>query len=333
MDGMEKVLTATTAKELFGSNDKRAKITYRRLARSVHPDMFDTDSEKQRAQKAFQKLIDLWETHGKKDVKNGADAKANTIKTTRREYDLGENVSADPFYARFKATHDHGHKLATVLITSNPNNEDLMDNHIEAIRKLSKEVPEEYRWFYPEFIESFRYDDGISKRKAVAQSDHEGLVPFSRILDRYPNGISGRDVAWMFRRMLVAVGNAHSVGLVNANVTMDSLFVQPEQHGLVLSDWQYSVEKGEKLIAVPQKWKGDYPERYLEGSPVGPELDIALCGKVAKRLLKDGQPKRLFNFFKYCDNSSLDAPTLLREFDILLQNVYGAPRFHPFSLN
>lgn len=133
--------------------------------------------------------------------------------------------------------------------------------------------------------------------------------------------------------MLVAVGNAHSVGLVNANVTMDSLFVQPEEHGVILSDWQYSVEKGDKLVAAPQRWKGDYPQPYLDGKPAGSELDIALCGKVAQRLLRADQPKRLANFFKYCEKTSLDAPTLLREFDALLKSVYGEPRFHRFTLD
>lgn len=334
---MEQILEAANGTELFGKNEKRAKITYRRLARSVHPDMFLDQSDKDKAQKAFQKLSVLWEAYSRGNGNATAHAdpgvKTNIVKTSKREYRVDGEIKADPFFTRLEASYDDGHEKATILIVANPKNEDLAENHIRAIRKITADVDERYKGFYPEIIEVFQHVEGGVSRRGLVQTHHDGLVPFTKILERYPDGISGRDVAWIFRRMLVAVGNAHDVGLVNGGVTMDSLFIQPEDHGVVLNDWQYSVATGETLKAVPQAWKADYREKYLKKEPVTHSLDINLCATVADRLLAADQPKRMRNFFKVCmKERTLTAQVLLREFDLVLKDIYGAPKFHPFTL-
>ncbi len=339
MTNKEKILAATKGNEIFGNNAKRAKIVYRRLARSVHPDMFSEQSEKEEAEQVFKKLSVLWEayTRGSTVASPGsspARAKKNSVKTSKREYQLGSGIAADPFFKRFEATYDDGHAIANILITSDPGNNDLAENYVENIRTLVKEVPEEYKGFYPEIVETFQHVSDGASRVGIVQTFHEGLVPFSKILERYPDGIGGRDVAWIFRRMLIAVGNAHDAGFIHGGINLDSLFIQPEQHGVVLGDWQYSVAKGEKLVAVPANWKSDYPDNYLAGDPVSESIDIMMCGKVAERLLRnEPSAKRMRNFLKVVSKeNAFTAQRLFGEFDILIRGMYGEPKFHPFTL-
>lgn len=333
----KQVLEAANATILFGKNEKRAKINYRRLAKSIHPDMFSKQSDKDEANKAFQKLNELWESYN--GSSNGepntttTKTKPNTVKTSKREYALVQEILGDPFFTRFNATYDDGHLNATVLLTANSGDDDLTENHIRAIRKIQQDIPKEFQAFYPDIVELFQHEKDNEKRRGIVQTHHEGLVPFNKIMERYPKGISGRDVAWIFRRMLVAVGNAHDIGLVNSAITMDTLYIQPEQHGVVLSDWQYSVDEGQTLRAVPPKWKIYYPEIYLNKAKVTPSLDINMCAQVANMLLGKDEPKQFRTFFKVCSKEkTLDASTLLREFDILLERLYGKPKFHPFTL-
>lgn len=345
MGDMETVLEARDAKALFGANEKRAKITYRRLARAVHPDMFPEDDDKAKANKAFHRLTAFWEDwNGSASGNSTASGKAangahkatqDTFSTLKREYLVtARPTTGDPFFKRLEVSYASGDKLAEVLITSAPGNADLADNHVTSLRRLAEEVPEEFRGFYPEIVETFIHADGNVERRGIIQSRFDGFVPFSNILEVYPEGVSGRDVAWMFRRMLVAVGNAHDLGLAHGAVSMESFSIHPEQHGVVLGDWQYSVEIGEKLKAVPQALKPDYPEYALNGETVGSSLDINLCAAIANKLLEVNGPRQMRNFFKVCaKRRTLSASVLLREFDLLLRNLYGVPKFNPFTLN
>ena len=52
------VLDATSATDLFGANKNRARIRYRRLARSVHPDMGGSED-------AMARLNRLWDEYNR----------------------------------------------------------------------------------------------------------------------------------------------------------------------------------------------------------------------------------------------------------------------------
>lgn len=338
MSDLDLVLDAKDAQGLFGNNEKRARILYRRLARSVHPDMLDF-SLQERANAAFTRLTELWEQWNAKSNPNASAAnsaskkQAETISTDRRTYTVTDRPQGDPFFSRMNATYD-GDQEAVILIATKPGNADLADRHVKSLNQLQKCVPEQFRGFYPKVLETFHYQSRSATHRGVVQSRFSGFTPFSKILEVYPSGINGRDVAWIFRRMLVAVGNAHDIGLVHGAVSMDALFVNPEEHGVILADWQYSVPVGESLRAVPQSLKADYPDEALAKKPVKHSLDISLCAKVADRLLESTGPRRMRNFFAVCmKNGNLQANVLLAEFDKLLLELYGEPTFHPFTLN
>jgi len=329
------VLEAKDAAALFGSHEKRSKIIYRRLARSVHPDLFP-DAEKKTAEKAFIKLTDLWNTHTKVATAGGTPAAAkNTIKTKKHSYSVDGEIDLPGIYARHYASYDAGYEKCQLLVVREPQDSDLAGRHIDALKKLNKDVPEAYRAFYPELLESFRYrTETNTDHIAFTQKIPEGFSTFARILEVYPEGISGRDVAWIFKRMLTAVGNAHDIGLVHGAPTLDAFLVHPEFHGVILSEWQYSVPTGETMKALPPEFASDYPTYVLDKEQVTYALDIYLCAVTAQKLLRKDAPRQFTAFFNACKlRKPLEAKHLLKEFDVLLQRLYGPPQFHAFTLN
>lgn len=339
MSDLDMVMDALDARSLFGTNEKRAKIIYRRLMRSVHPDMVDSTATA-RANAAFARLNTLWDQWSAAHSTNGSQANtappptSDVISTALHDYHVVGKVSGDPFFSRTEVTYAQGKETASVLIVAHPSNSDLAQHHADTLTYLHQSAPAEFLGFYPQVIETFEHRDGSATRLGIVQTRTAGFVPFSKILSVYPDGIDGRDVAWIFRRMLVAVGNAHDVGRIHGAVSMDSFSIHPEEHGVILSDWQYSVESGQSLRAVPQGLKDKYPDSVLSKGTVTANLDINFCGKIASELLDQNGPQKMRDFFNVCQRQqSLPASVLLAEFDRLLYGLYGEPRFHPFTLN
>jgi hypothetical protein len=325
---LDRILTATALSDLDDSREPNA--VFKRFARKCHPDMYE-DGLKALAKQAFQHLTDL------KDKATGADKKASSsgIKTKKHNYDLGSPVwNKDDVLITYPATYDAGFVDCFFSITKDPRDSDLTEAAVHALRKLN-EVPEDYRKFFPELVETFRYRDEATgvDRPIIVTDRIEGFRPLSDVLKVYPNGIGGRDVAWIFRRMLVAIGNAHDVGLIHGAPTMDAFQIHAEMHGIILGNWHYSVSDGDPLKAVPSNWSNLYPGYALKKDPVSYRLDIEIASKTAAALLNKDEPRQLFAFFKGCSvTSTPKASELMAEFDNLLLRLYGNPRFNPFTL-
>jgi hypothetical protein len=326
---IDKILKAKTRTELFGSGDDGAmRQTYRKLARESHPDMFSNPKDKLRAEKAFKHLTHLWENTTKVKPAN-----ASLIVTKKHSYDLGAKIHEDDVFMAYNATYDAGHEKCELWITRNPQDNDLGQKAGNSLKKLNKEVPEQFKAFYPEFVELFKYRQGGMDRTTVAQKIPEGFVSLAEVKKAYPLGIHGRDIAWMFKRMLVAIGNTYDAGLVHGGISAEALMIHPEFHGLILRNWQYSVEKNEPLTAIDGKVRDNYPESVFRKEPQGYALDVRMAAKVAQGLLSDKAARQLRIFLTGCMVTSMPHPAeLLAEFDELLLRVYGPPKFHVFEM-
>lgn len=323
---LDKILSASSLTDLTEFANEPAQI-YKKLARKCHPDMFQSTTDKERAEKAFVHLAGL-------KNKTNSTSPTGVIKTKKHEYHLGNVVSTNEVFTNYKATYDAGHESASLAFLKSPKDTDLAESYSSSLKKL-KEVPEKYRAFYPSLLENFRYKNPSTHKdhSVIATKDIEGFQPLSNVLSVYPNGIGGRDVAWIFRRMLVAVGNAHDIGLVHGAPTLDAFLINAELHGIILSEWQYSTEVGSSLKAVPQNYKNIYPDYALQKESVSGRLDTYILAETASALLANNEPRQLFAFFKGCKLSNTpNASVLLADFDKLLLRIYGKPKFSKFTL-
>jgi hypothetical protein len=313
-DAIEAVLTASSPEDLFGTGNPGRR--YRELARALHPDLASGPA----ATEAFIRLARLWED------RHGAAMGAYRLVDRRYEGDLAD-------------LYDVG--AATLLkLPRSPANNDLMEREALALRTMEEQGDPRFLPYVPRLLETFRHRDRVTG--ADRQVNVIGAVPNLRSLAEvraaYPDGVDPRDVAWMWRRLLVAVGFAHRGGLVHGAVLPTHVLIEPDEHGLVLVDWCYSAVAGDRIPALVPEFADWYPVEVHRRQSPGPGTDIAMATRCMTYLMGPKAPGPLGSFAAGCALSSLDARPddawrLLDELDGVLANMYGPRRFRPFRLD
>src|SRR5664279_3242292 len=106
---------------------------------------------------------------------------------------------------------------------------------------------------------------GKPRRPANALARLEGFYSLAQLIQMFPSGIDPLHVAWMWRRVLVAIAHGHDNNVVHGAVVPEHIMILPEQHGVVLADWCYASirEPGEifqQILAIVPARKDFYPE-------------------------------------------------------------------------
>src|SRR5262249_35709640 len=120
-------------------------------------------------------------------------------------------------------------------------------------------------------------------------------------------------------------------------------------HGLRLVGWGQSVGRddcGRRIRTVPTRYKSWYPHEVLNKQPAGPATDLFLAARCIVYLaggdpvtngMPEAVPLPLKRFLSTCLLESAgmrpdDAWALQEEFDALLGQLYGPPKFHELSM-
>jgi hypothetical protein len=270
---------------------------YRRLVKIVHPDAAPA-GRTATATQAFASLAALW---------------AGPRRLTGDIADLIEQGTT------------------LVKVPRQPADNDLMAAEARALKAVDGNA------YMPRLVDSYTHEDAGRKRRTVNVIERQdGFVSLVDVMRAYPDGLDPRDVAWMWRRLLTALGWAHRAGLVHGAVLAPHVLIHPEEHGLVLVDWCYSVAPGTSIPALVSAYRSDYPPEVRAKDPAGPATDIHLATVLMRRLMKDPPPA----LRRFADGCLYDAPrmrpqdawALLAEFDELLEDLYGPRRFRPFAM-
>ena len=164
-----------------------------------------------------------------------------------------------------------------------------------------------------------------------------GAYTAEEVRRAYVAAADAKDVAWIWRRLLVALGAAHRAGMVHGAALPPHVCVLPEEHGLVLIGWTCAVETGRPIPAISGAYESWYPKEVMTKEPATPATDVALGARCMLFLLGEDAPAALRRFFRGCllpapRQRPQDAWALLREFDELLARLWGPRRFHPFAV-
>ena len=217
-------------------------------------------------------------------------------------------------------------------------NEAAILNEAGAIHAMWDSPNIRFRPYVPELLGSFNHEGSAGN----VLNFLEDFVSLAYIKEyAYPDGIDIRDAAWMYRRLLVALGFAHNAGVIHGAVLPEHILIHPEKHGLVLIDWCYStrlhrqglerwVEKRRDFYAPEALWAGKKPPVAMR------ETDIYMATKSIEYLLDGNVPQTFKNFFTYTKTSSVllrpgDAWTVKEDFDKVLDREYER-KFRPFVL-
>ncbi|GAA3278304.1 hypothetical protein Dvina_13135 [Dactylosporangium vinaceum] len=303
-----------SAEELFGGGDAQRK--YRTLAKLVHPDFAGP-----RGTTAFARLSELWRGR-------------NAIHTARGSYSTEALAYRGDLANLYKVPEGH------LKLARDPSCNDLLAREATALRQIAEQGDPRYLPYVPRLVDSFRHrsDTGEVRRANVIGVSAARLHSLEEVRAKRPHGLDPRDAAWMWRRLLVALGLAHRAGVVHGAVVARHVLIEPDDHGVVLVDWCYSVaDPHEHIPAVVPGHRPDYPPEVLARGTPGPGTDIHMAAGLMSQLMGDRAPKALRRFADGCRLASPrqrpdDAWQLLAELDELLLRLYGPRRFRPFVL-
>ena len=348
---LENLNSAIRPKEVFGklSGDsetmlEQAKSVYRQMAKATHEDKF-SESEKPQAKKAFQRLQELWALC-QEEIKTGRYDTEDVVVITagKNEYKIiGKAISGD-LCNIYNCESKHG--KAFLKISKKVLLNHFLVNEAGVLKKLhsTKEVGLKglFDSHVPVCLDSFAVDS----MQANVVSTYLNLHTLEQVRQVHLQGVDSRTLAWMFRRLLAALGAAHEREIVHGAVVPTNFLVCPDDHNGFLIDWCCAVDSGKVVKAISPQWKAFYPPEILSKKEVTPTADIYMAamlmlyvsgGDVEKRKFPERMPKRIEFFLRACliespasrANYALD---LHKEFGDLLEELYGKPKFHPFEM-
>lgn len=306
---------AKRPEDLFGSvaptqDDLRTR--YRNWAKIAHPDAGGSND-------LMAKLNDIYR-QAQRALVAGRWGRTTNVGLTFARGDIA-NLYLTP----------EGHLLK---MPRSPGRSNLILNEAKNLKKLRAEVEPQYHPYFPELIRSYRHKDPktLVLRQVNVIEYFEGFYTLAQLKDLFPEGIGGRDMAWMWRRVLVGLGAAREAGVVHGSLTPEHILIHPTMHGVVLVDWTLAGERGDVRQFKLPKWKDNYPR--IKADILTYSGDVYMASKAMEHVLHPTlTPRAIWAFLKGCRVSRLPHPWKLKEeFDQLLEELYGRRRYRPLII-
>lgn len=356
-----RVLRASSYQDLFGDarTTDHLKKRYRGFAKVLHPDLYAGVPEKRLANEAFTRLIELHRLAEQALNPGVADDSILSIATRWGQHGFDKLMGGGDLCDLYEASsvRKGSAQLATIAkVARQSGDKDLLQAEATAIKKLRGAGSDPRRHpFIPELVDSFAYGErGKPTRQVNVLVRLEGFYNLEQVRRAFPAGLPVLDMAWIWRRMLLVLGYAHRQGLVHGAVLPSHVMILPEQHGLVMVDWCYSVQQTDgafpPIQAIVKSYRDWYPEEVLAKQLPSAATDIAMAARCMIWLMGGNPVTGSFSggtvptpfraFFKGCLSPRQvarpsDAWELLQEFDELLERLggpYYPRRFRPFSM-
>ena len=309
---------AQMPEDVFGAAQDSVKQHYHALAKKVHPDLFVAADEKTLANTAFAALNEWFRQAEEKMLFGiyGRRTQQVMLETRLHTYCIDDAPAPDGIFNVYPCRFDEGGRLrvATLKLVRDPHQNGLAQNEIVALQTLAT-APEadKFSAYFPRLIESFLYQDASGEHQAGVFEQTPGWYSLEDVRRVYPAGVDAKDMAWMFRRLLAALGFAHRNGVFHGAVSPQNVWILPEDHGLMLKGWESSVSHpanpGADILAAVQSML------FISGGDIDKPIQLffrgsSLPGKRAPQ----------------------DAWALMKEFDELIARLWGRRTFRPFLM-
>ncbi|MEV4827219.1 serine/threonine protein kinase [Micromonospora sp. NPDC049257] len=346
------VAAARTDADLFGVDTPAQR--YRELVAALHPDRLGALDHQVRAAAtdAFIQVTTRWQatrtpapgdptgTPGDPTATAGRQAPDGRAATDPATVVLGGyRLGALAHVGDLADLYDVGADRLLKL-PRDPADNDLLAREAHALRQIEERGDPRHLPYVPRLVDTFRHRDAASgaERRITVLAAVPGLHDLDAVRRAYPDGLDARDAAWMWRRLLVALGLAHRAGVVHGAVLPRHLLIEPDAHGVVLVDWCFSAVDGGTVPALVPGHEDWYPPEVTARRPAGPGTDLAMAAACMSWLMGDRAPRELRAFADGCRRPALaarpdDAWRLLGELDEVLDRLYGPRTFRPFTLN
>jgi len=341
--------SATSPADIFGdlSGDPQAalKRRYRELVMVAHPDrnpsMLDSAHEACRA-------LQGWYAIAQRQVAQGSygTTPCITANTRLNQYTGYQRPFAGDLCELFPA--EGAGEQVLLKVARLVRNNDLLQAEARALRKIARALDgQPLRAHFPTLIEQFQLRDSAGARHHTNVLRAEtGCASLEDVLHAYPGGVAPADAAWMFNRVLAALGVAHGLGIVHGAILPCHVLIRAGDHNGMLIDWCYSVPIGQPLKAISRPYAADYPPEVHARQPATPATDLFMAARCMLRLLRGDSvtcelPARVLRPIQALLRACLlpapqrrpsDAWQVFEDFQEILRALYGPPRFRPFQL-
>ena len=231
----------------------------------------------------------------------------------------------------------------TVVVKVATSAADLIKTEAEILRKMyaSKDIST-FGKYLPKLIDSIK----VNGKPANIFEYVPKSYTLQQVIAEYPEGLQGRHVAWMWRRMLEVCSWAHGLGIVHGAILPSNILIRPEDHGLVLLDWCYSVPMNSKGKADVEVYKDFFPPELFRKMGLNGGADLYMIAKCVQALFtgdaqpakwKKENPELMTGIAKSCMLASprsraSDAWEVYESLAKNLAKLYGPPAFIPFEM-
>lgn len=360
---------ACSPEEIFGNLQgtpterlAAARKVFLHIAKVVHPDTHQDQVEAKQAHASFKKLAFFWEQaqtkidNGTYGLKEAAGTFAPfTIQTTASQYSLHRLLGRGDLCNLYMGTTSSatGKKQILLKVPLRPQDNDLSANEARILRHLrAGSSYQAARHFVSQLVDAFPYEEHATgvMRQITVLSYVQGFFSLKEVKEAYPRGIDAKDMAWIWRRVLLALDFAHTNKVIHGSVLPTHILIHPEQHGVMLIDWSYAVldpvATHTWIRAISTDYRAWYPAEVFARQEPQPGLDIhmaASCmiellgGDPQQRSIPASVPWQIQNHLQGCTlphahQRPQDARVLLQAFDELLERLWGPRTFHSFSM-
>lgn len=227
-------------------------------------------------------------------------------------------------------------------------NNDLLEAEARALNRIARQLADQpIGAHFPVLIEHLRIRDGAgAQRQTNVLRFEPDYVSLTDVCKVYPHGIHPADAAWMFNRLLAALGTIHDLGLVHGAVVLPHILIRPVDHNDMLIDWCYSVQAGAAIQAISPAYATDYPPEVSAKAAATPATDLYMAARCLVRLLggngteetlPPSVPKPMRALLRACliptpQFRAQQAWQVFDDFQDLLYRLYGPPTFRPFHV-
>lgn len=300
---------------------RAARRTYRQYAFVLHPDRAGDPS-------AFLRLAELYRDWA---ATPATPATPVTVIGRLDAYPVGDVLAQGSVTTVYRSVG------AVLKIARRATSNGLLENERAAYRALAR-MTAANEWLLPYYprlrdVAAVAGPTGGLRQVNVLTDLTDGFVTLADVRRAYPQGLDGRDWAWMYRRLLRAIAGAHLAGLVHGAVVADNVLVHPEQHGVVLAGWSFATTSGHRLPGLLKS--AAYPPEASAERPVTGKADVHQLHTLMIELL-DPRERAQIAYARGAlqDNPRMrpSADALLDEYDELIGRLYGRRQFRPFEL-
>ncbi len=357
---------ASVPEEIFG--DLQGSLTeqlalarkvFFHIAKTVHPDIARGEMQEREAHRAFKKLSALWEQAQDK-INAGTYGQKNAfapfvMQTASGQYTIKRVLAWGDLCTIYAGTANSaaGRRRVLVKVPVQPRDNDLVTNEARILAHLrASSTYQAARHFLSRLLDAFPYEEQATGvvRQVTVLAAVEGLVSLVEVKKAYPTGIDPKDMAWIWRRLLIALDFAHTNQVIHGGVLPTHILIHPEHHGVVLIDWSYAVldpaRTGELIRAISSPYRSWYPAEVLAKKEPQPGLDICMAaqcmidllgGDPHQRTMPAAVPWQIQSYLQGCTipnphRRPQDAHMLLETFDELLAQLWGPRTFHRFTM-